>query len=375
MKKIFAILLVLPLLGLAQKKTAKIYDLLLSGYTGTNAGKGIAVYRFDTQSGSVNFLSQFEGVDNPDFLAVSNNRKFVYSCNVDPKGGEAQVAAFKFDYITGKLELINKQPAGGVNPVHIILDKTGKNVIISHYSSGSLTVLPVNKDGSLGSVSQAIRYTGSGPHRNQKGPHVHSSMLSENGKKLLVADLGTDHINVYDYDSGKPQPIITESIVTETTSPGDGPRHMEFSPDRKFLYVIQELSAFVRVYNYDNGKLTFVQAINMMPADFAKNSAADIHLSSDGNFLYASNRGGANNIVQYAVNKSDGKLTFVNKFDVSKAPRGFTIDPSGNYLLSAGQEGNSINIFKIDKTNGKLVLTDNKIDIPQVVCLKWVSAE
>ncbi|WP_345102690.1 lactonase family protein [Mucilaginibacter panaciglaebae] len=374
MKKIFAILLALPLLSLAQK-TAKTYDLLLGGYTGTNAGKGIAVYRFDTQTGTVNFLNQFEGVDNPDFLAITNDSKFVYSCNVDPKGAEAQVSAFRFDKTSGKLELINKQPAGGINPVHIILDKDGKNVMISHYSSGSLTVLPVNKDGSLGPVSQTIQYTGSGPHRNQKGPHVHSAMLADNGKKLLVADLGTDHINIYNYDSKKQQPIITENATAEMTGPGDGPRHMEFSPDRKFLYVIQELSAFVRVYKYDNGKLAFIQAINMMPADFTKNSAADIHLSPDGNFLYASNRGGANNIVQYAVDKSDGKLTFVDKFDVSKAPRGFTIDPSGNYLLSAGQEGNTINIFKIDKTNGKLALTDNKIDIPQIVCLKWVSVD
>ncbi|WP_214072886.1 lactonase family protein [Mucilaginibacter sp. dw_454] len=376
MKKLLIILLVLPLLGLAQQKTAKTYDLLLGGYTTDYPGsKGIAVYRFDTKTGTVSFLNQFDSVDNPDFLAISNDHKFVYSCDVDTKGGEARVSAFKFDVASGKLELINSQPAGGINTVHIILDNENKHVILSHYSSGSLTVLPVNKDGSVGPVSQTIQYTGSGPHKNQKGPHVHSAMIAADGKKILVADLGTDHINVYDYDAGKAKPIIIESVVAETTNPGDGPRHMEFSPDKKFLYVIQELSAFVRVYKYDNGKLTFVQAISMMPADFAKNSAADVHLSPDGNFLYASNRGGANNIVQYAVNKQDGKLTFADRFDVSKAPRGFTIDPSGNYLLSAGQEGNEIIIFKIDKTTGKLTLTDNKIDIPQVVCLKWVPAE
>jgi 6-phosphogluconolactonase len=375
MKKLsVAAMLLMPLLALAQKP-AKTYDLLLGGYTGPEAGKGIPVYRFDIETGKATFLNQLEGIENPDFLAISSGHKFVYSCNVDIKGGEAHVSAFKFDAASGKLELINQQPAGGINPVHIILDKEGKNVFISHYSSGSLAVLPVNKDGSLGKVSQVIQYAGSGPHRNQKGPHVHASMFQADGKKLLVSDLGTDEIDIYNYDAGKAQPLTPADPSVEKTAPGDGPRHMEFSPDKKFLYVIQELSAFVRVYKYDDGKLTFIQTINMMPADFAKNSAADLHLSNDGRFLYASNRGGADNIVQYAVDKQTGKLTFVDRFAVSKAPRGFSIDPSGNYLLSAGQEGNKIDIFKIDQSTGRLTLTDNKIDIPQVVCLKWVPVD
>ncbi|MCC8424633.1 lactonase family protein [Mucilaginibacter sp. UR6-11] len=379
MKKLqIALLLLLPLAGLAQKKAAplaKTYDLLLGGYTGANAGNGIAVYRFNTETGKVAFLNQIEGIENPDFLAISNDYKFVYACNVNTTGGEGGVSALKFDSATGKLQLINKQPGGGINPVHIILDKDNKNVFVSYYSSGSLGVLPVNKDGSLGKVSQTLQYTGSGPHKNQKGPHVHASIFSADGQFLMVADLGTDKIDIYKYDNTRAQPLTPADPAFEMTAPGDGPRHLEFSPDQKFLYVIQELSACVRVYKYNNGKLTFVQTINMMPAGYERNGAADLHVSADGNFLYASNRGTANNIVQYAINKQDGKLTLVDRYNVSKAPRGFTIDPSGNFLLSAGQDGNTIIIFKIDKATGKLTLTDNKIDIAQVTCLKWVPAE
>jgi 6-phosphogluconolactonase len=368
------VLLLLPVIGFSQKKN-KTYDLLLGGYTRPNETKGILVYKFDTETGKATYLNQIDDVENPDFLAISNGRKFVYACNVDTKGGEASASAFKFDPASGKLVLINKQPAGGINPVHIILDKDNKNVFISNYTSGSLTVLPVNKDGALGTVSQTLQYTGSGPHKNQKGPHVHSSIFSSDGKTLLVADLGTDKIDIYNYDNTKAQPLTPADPAVEITSPGDGPRHMEFSPDKKFLYVIDELSVKVTVYKYNNGKLTFVQAINMMPEDYKETGAADLHVSPDGKFLYASNRGTADNIVLYAINKQDGKLSFLERYGVSKAPRGFTIDPTGNFLLSAGQEGNTIIIFKIDKATGKLTLTDNKIDVSQITCLKWVAAE
>ncbi len=191
----------------------------------------------------------------------------------------------------------------------------------------------------------------------------------------MVADLGTDKIDIYNYDNSKAQPLTPADPAAVATAPGDGPRHMEFSPDKKFLYVIDELSVKVTTYKYDNGKLTLVQTVNMMPEDYKTTGAADLHISPDGKFMYASNRGTADNIVLYAINKQDGKLSFIDRYPVSKAPRGFTIDPTGNFLLSAGQEGNTIIIFKIDKATGKLTLTDNKIDVSQITCLKWVSID
>jgi 6-phosphogluconolactonase len=374
MKKFqLAIALLLPLFGFSQQKN---YDLLLSGYTPTGADKGISVYRFNAETGKVNLLSQVEGSLNPDYLALSNDNKFIYTCNVGPKNSdEGEVSAFKFDKATGKLTLINKVAGGGTNPVHISIDKENKNVLVSYYSSGSVSVLPVNKDGSLGAVSQKIQYTGSGPHKNQKGPHVHMAMFSDDGKTVFVADLGTDKIDIYNYDGTKAQPLTLADPAVELTSPADGPRHMEFSPDKNFLYVIQELSAYVRVYKYKEGKISFVQTINMMPEGYDKNGAADLHISPDGNYLYASVRGTADKMVLYSINKQNGRLTYIERYDVSKAPRGFTIDPTGSFLISAGQDGNNIDFFKIDKTTGKLTLTDTKIGLPQITCLKWVAVE
>jgi 6-phosphogluconolactonase len=370
--------LLLPLLGIAQQKSAspKTFDLLLGGYTTPTQDKGISVYRFNSETGTVNLLSQVTGSVSPDFLALSSDNKFVYACNVAPKNGvEAEVSAFKFDKASGKLTLINKVAGGGVNPVHISLDKDGKNVIVSYYSSGSVSVLPVKKDGSLGAVGQTIKYTGSSVHRNQKTPHVHMAIFDDSGKKVLVADLGSDKVYTYNYDNTKAEPLTAADPAYELSMPGDGPRHIEFSPDKKFAYIIQELSGYVRAYKYDNGKLTFIQTIAMMPEDFKKNSAADIHISPDGNFLYASNRGDADNVVQYAIDRKNGKLSLVDRYLVSKAPRGFTIDPTGSFLISAGQEGNVIDFFKIDKATGKLTKTDTKINLEQVTCLRWVAVE
>lgn len=377
-KSILAALLLAPVLSFSQQKApvAKTYDLLLGGYTLQGYDKGISVYRFDTETGKITLLSQVQGAVNPDFLALSSDNKFVYTCNVAPKGGvEAEVSAYKFDKATGKLTLINKVAGGGINPVHISMDKDNKNVIVSYYSSGSVSVLPVNKDGSLGAVTQNIKYTGGSVHRNQKTPHIHMAIFDDSGKKVLVADLGSDKVYTYNYDNTKPEPLTPADPPYELTQPGDGPRHIEFSADNKFAYIVQELSGYVRAYKYDNGKLTFIQTIPMMPEDFPKNSAADIHLSPDGNYLYVSNRADADNVVQYAINKKDGKLSLVDRYPVSNEPRGFTIDPTGSYLLSAGQEGNTIVFYKIDKATGKLNALDFKLDIPQVTCFKWVAVE
>jgi 6-phosphogluconolactonase len=378
-KSLFAALLLAPMLSFSQQKSAtiaKTYDLLLGGYTLDGYDKGISVYRFDATTGKVNLLSKVAGAVNPDFLVLSSDNKFVYACNVHPKNGaEAEVSAYKFNKATGKLSLMNKVAGGGINPVHISIDNDNKNVIVSYYSSGSVAVLPINKDGSLSAVRQNIKYTGGSVHRNQKNPHVHMAIFDDSGKKVLVADLGSDKVYTYNYDNTKAEPLTPADPPYELTTPGDGPRHIEFSPDKKFAYIVQELSGYVRAYKYEEGKLTFIQTINMMPEDFKQNSAADIHISPDGNFLYASNRSAANNVVQFAVNKRDGKLSFVDRYPVSKEPRGFTIDPTGNYLLSAGQEGNTIVFFKIDKASGKLTSIDTKIDIPQVTCFKWVAVD
>ena len=375
MKKLLLILSLLsPVLCSAQKKgaTPKIYDLVIGAYTRPNGNKGIAVYRFYAETGKLAYLSQIDSILNPTYVCVSPDRKFVYS------GGENKpgvVSAFKFDYVTGKLVLLNKQPAGA-SVVHVAIDKKQKNVFAAAYSGGNLTVLPINKDGSLAPPVQTVQHEGTGTNKTrQEAPHTHSSILSPDEKYLMTADLGTDKINVYKYSASKNPPLTPADPEFEMVKGGNGPRQMTFSDDGKYMYLVQEMGSAVNAYAYNKGKLTFLQSVNLNPDGYTgRASGGDVHISPDGAYLYASNRG-INEIVQYAINPVNGQLTFVSRTSTDRTPRSFLIVPAGNFIIVSCQDGNSVTVFKVDKVTGNLSLTGNKIDIPTPVAIQLVPAE
>lgn len=378
MKKIlFSLLIGLPLLAVAQKKdkstTPKVFDLLIGGYTATDGNRGITVYRFYAETGKFAFLGEAETA-NPSFLCISPDRKFVYSVNAVAEGG---VSAFSFDYNSGALKFINKQSSVGANPAHVTIDKDAKNVIVSNYGSGKLSVLPINKDGSLAPATQTIVGEGSSiiPQR-QAGSHIHSAIFSPDEKHVLYADLGTDKVSIAKYKAGKVPALTPEDVAFEKVKPGSGPRHMDFSPDGKFLYLVNEMGATVNCYAYNKGKITFVDGVALASPGFTgQSSAADIHISPDGRFLYATNRGTANELVVYAVDLVSGKLTYVTRYPTGKEPRNFVIEPAGNFLLLAAQQSNTVQIYKIEKKSGVLFALNNTINIPSPTVLKLVSAE
>jgi 6-phosphogluconolactonase len=372
-KLLIMLLLVSPSLCFAQKPLPKTYDLLIGTYTRPNASKGIYVYRFYAETGKIAYLNEIDGVSNPSYLTVSHDNKFVYAVNEDNRG-PGGVSAFKFDAKSGKLDSINKQPAGG-GPAYISVDKARKSVFVADYAGGNLMVFPINKDGSLGASSQKIQGEGTGPNKKrQEAPHAHMAMLSPDEKYLLYTDLGTDKIHIYRYKAGKVPPLTDGTVVN--TIAGNGPRHLIFSNDGKFLYNIQEMGAAITAYKYDNGKITPFQTVNMSPEDFkGVNGAADIHISPDGKFLYATNRGTASELLVYAVNQQSGELTYVDRYKTGKEPRNFIIDPTGSFLLVANQGSNSVIVFHIDKSTGKLAQTTTNFEIGAPVCLKLVPAE
>jgi len=376
MKKVLLIIAMLsPLFNYAQDKKPipKSFDLVVGTYT-TGTSKGIMVYRFYTQSGKLAYLSQIDGVTNPSYLTISKNNKFIYAVNEVTKG---EVSAFSFDAKTGKIDFINKQSSLGADPCYIAVDKAQKNVFVANYSGGQVAVLPVNKDGSLGNGIQTVRNEeGQGPNKErQEGPHAHMSILSPDEKYLFYNDLGTDRINIYRYRAGKASPLTDPTFVSVT--PGEGPRHLEYSLDKKHVYLATEMGSNVFVFDYDNGKFKQKQVITLLPDGFTgKTAAAAIHLSPDGRFLYVSNRLETNEIICYAVNQETGGLAFVSRQSTyGKNPRDFAIDPSGNYLVVANQGSDSMFVFKIDQNTGKLTQTGIKIDIGNPVCLKFTTAE
>lgn len=375
-KHLLVIFFILPLLGFSQKKPVgpKTFDLIIGTYT-TGDSKGIYVYRFYEETGKLAYLSEIDDIKNPAYLCVSANNKFVYSANENDKDGS--ISAFKFDKASGRLELINSKLAGG-GPAYVAIDKDQKNVFAANYGNGTLTVLPVNKDGSLSPIVQTIQDEGHSKNADrQAGPHVHMATLTPDDKYLFVNDLGTDKTYSYRYRASKTPRLTPAEPAFTSVPPGNGPRHLDFSPNGKYVYLIQEMAAVITVNKLDGGTLKPLQTINMAAESYkGELGAADIHVSPDGLFLYATNRGDANEIVAYSINQENGLLTLLARYpSMGKTPRNFVIDPTGSYLLVANQNSDNIFVYKIDKATGKLTPTRTNLKIGNPVCLKMVAVE
>jgi 6-phosphogluconolactonase len=373
-KRLLLALLLSPLFCLAQGKTGKLYNLVIGTRT-HGASDGIYVYRFDIDSGKINYLNHIAGIADPTYLTVSSNNKFIYAVS-DKRIGSGSVNAYKFNAATGQLDSINKQPAYG-GPLYVSIDKAQKNLFCANYMGGSLSVYPINADGSLGEASQVLQNSGSSINRlRQEAPHVQSAVLSPDEKFLVSTDLGTDKLHIYKYYPTAGDVLTPAPAPFVNGNPGYGPRNAVFSADGRFIYMLQEISGTITVYRFAKGRASYVQLKSLVPDGFRGNiQAADMHLSPDGRFLYASNRGTANEIIQFAVNKVTGKLTLVKRYNSGgRSPRNFVIDPTGKYMLVSNQFSNNVSVFKIDKATGMLKLSPAMINIDAPMCIRFVPA-
>jgi len=352
---------------------AQEYYLLVGTYDSPKS-EGIYVYSFNKTAGNAEEISHLK-TSNPSFLTVSPNYKYVFAVNenADSTGKGGRVTSIRFNNKSGKLSQINIQSSQGDHPCYITIDKTGKWIVVGNYTSGSLSVFPVNPDGSLGKASQVFKHTGSSVNEErQMSPHIHSTVFSPDGKYLFVADLGIDKIKAYSFISGKLKPVEDLDVAT---NPGSGPRHFEFHPNGKYAYLIQELTGTINTYSYRKGKLTLLQdGISALPLTYkGPIGSADIHISPDGKFLYASNRGASNTLAIFSINNSTGKLILAgHQSTMGEKPRNFNFDPSGNYLLVANQDSDEIVIFKRNKETGLLTDTGRRISVGKPVCIKWI---
>ena len=365
MKKTVTILLSVFALATIQAQENK-FNLVVGTYTKPCDSKGIYVYEFDSNTGNFSLKSNTENIFNPSYLSVSSDNKFVYSVSENDK--KSSVSAFGFDSKSGKLEFINYQNPNGLNPCYIINDD--KNVITANYSSGNISVLGIKSDGSIGEVKQVVQHTGKSINANrQEAPHAHMVYFSPDKKYVLANDLGTDKIYVYQYNSNSATEVLTFKSSIDV-KPGSGPRHLIFSKDGKQVYLLQEMDGTITSFNYAKGMLKKVSETTVVASDFKGDiGAADIHISHDGKFLYATNRGTANDISAFKILKK-GKLEFVQRTStLGKGPRNFDIDPTGNFLLVGHQYTNEIVIFKRDKTTGMITDTGKKIALCSPVCL------
>jgi 6-phosphogluconolactonase len=351
-------------------------DLVYVGtYTG-HGSQGIYGYGFDRATGQLSSLGLVAESQSPAFLAVDPSRSFLYASNeADQYEGHAggAVSAFAIDRTSGKLSFLNEVSAHDPGPAHVVVDFTGKDVLISNYPLGSVAVFPVLDGGRLGEASDFVRHKGSSvnPER-QQGPHAHSITLSPDDRFAIAADLGLDQLVVYPLDPAKGK-LETPHVVK--IHPGSGPRHMTFDPGGKFLYLLSEMASTVTVFSYQAaaGGLTELQTISTLPKEFSgESTAAEIQIHPSGKFVYASNRGD-DSIAVFAVDQAQGTLQFVERVATAgKTPRNFALDPSGAWLLAANQNSDDIVIFRVDQKTGRLTPTGQVVQLSAPVCVVFV---
>ncbi len=356
-------------------------------FTRTGTSKGIYAFKLETPSASPAAAAQSptliplglvaENI-NPSFIAVDAKRRLLFSANgTDSFDGKKTgiVSAYSINPQTGRLHLINQQPALGLNPCHLVLDKTGKNILVANYNSGTVTVIPVAADGRLGEPSSSIQHTGKSVHpQRQQGPHAHCVTLDSENNYAFVCDLGLDQILAYRFDAaaGKLTPADPAFIATK---PGAGPRHMAFRPDGKFAYSVNEMDATVSVFAYTpaSGALREVQTVSCLPAGYeGRKSGAEIEVHPSGKWLYVSNRG-HDSVVVFDIDPASGTVAFKEAHPSGgKTPRHFAITPDGRHLIVGNQESATLVISRIDDSTGLLTPLPGQAEVPQPACIVFL---
>lgn len=345
----------------------------VSSFTAGEKG-GIEALRLSLDDGKLIRLARTGGVENPFFIAISPDQRFLYSVHAVAFGGEddEEIAAYAIDKASGKLTLLNRQYAKGTATCYLEVDATGKTLLLANYASGSVAALPLKDDGSLGEAASFIQHEGGSKvdPKRQSGPYAHSIVVSPDNRHAYAADLGLDAILGYalNPDTAGLKPLENYSTAS---APGAGPRHLVFSPDGKNLYAIDELSNTVTHYGYaaQDGSLTKHESISTLPADFTGSSyCADLKITPDGKFLYGTNRG-HDSIAIYSIG-DDGVLTLIAiEPSLGKGPQNLLITPNGKWLLCANMPGNNLAIFHIG-SDGRLTSTGDPLEITMPSCIR-----
>jgi len=354
------------------------YFAFIGTYTSKTDSKGIYSLHFDSDTGRLTSVVLAATTQDPSFLTVARNEKYLYAVNElsDFEGKKSgAVTSYSMDPKSGKLTQLNQVPSGGADPCYVSFDQTGKYLLVANYTGGSVATFPIAPDGRIGSASALVQHTGSGPNKErQEGPHAHYIGSSADNRFVFVVDLGLDEVVVYHLDPAKGS-LTPNHPPFAKLAPGAGPRHLAFHPNGKFGYVLSEVNSTVTAFAYDSksGSFSTVQTLSTIPKNFtAHNDTAEIAVHPSGKFLYASNRG-EDSIAEFNIDPAKGTLTFGGDFSTQgKTPRNFALDPTGKFLLAANQESNNIVVFRIDQSTGALTATGQVAQVPAPVDIVFV---
>ncbi|MES2983217.1 MAG: lactonase family protein [Verrucomicrobiota bacterium] len=338
-------------------------------YLGTMAD-GIYLAEFDTDKGTLTKPTLAAKYERPGFLALHPEKPVLYSI-----GFGKNVAAFSIakDH---SLTFINEADSGGAGPCHLVVDAKGTSLAVANYSGGTVSMFRLDANGKIGTMVSNIKIQGSGPHpERQKAAHTHGVYFNKANNLLFVPDLGTDETLIYKFNSETSE-IIPNNPAALKAPPGSGPRHMDFSPDEKHAYIINELTNTITTadFNPKTGSFTDIQTIPTLADDFKEpNTTAEIEVHPNGKFVYGSNRG-HNSIVVYKRDSKTGILTFLQHAPCGgQTPRHFAIDPTGKWLLCGHQNSNTLSILNLNSETGLLGEPQSTVEIPSPVCILFTN--
>jgi 6-phosphogluconolactonase len=343
-------------------------------YVGTftsEGGSGILRCGLNTETGDIELLDTYKSIDNPSFLKISPDKKYMYTAtrppkDIDPGGG--YVNAYEIEK-NGALKFIVKQSSNGADPCHVDVSGDGKWVAAANYGGGTVSLYPVDSHGGLLPATSVVINQGSGADKTrQAAPHAHSIKFSPFSGNVFSADLGTDQLDIFTIENGK---LVQGDQRFVKMEAGAGPRHFEFHPSGKLIFVINELNSTITTVQQVNGKWERGESVSTLPEGFeGKSYCADIHLSADGLYLYGSNRG-HNSIAVFEINGNRLKMKTIVPVE-GNWPRNFALSPDGRFLLAANQRSGNITVFRIDKKTGIPVFTGHELKTASPVCIEFL---
>jgi 6-phosphogluconolactonase (cycloisomerase 2 family) len=352
-------------------------------------GRGIHCFQVDRQTGGITSTGIYEMGTSPSSLCLNAHGTHLYSANETDRVGEQQegtVSAFKVQRADGKLTLLNTVRSGGAGPTYVSLHPSGRFLLVANYFGGSVAVLPIAADGSLGEATDVQRDAGKiGPTKASNAPpgsfavsghdrtHAHMIQADPAGKHVLHVDLGLDKIFSWKFEdrTGK---LVANSPADISLPAGDGPRHFHFHPNGRWLYSIQEEGSTIVLFDYDaaSGRLTARQSISTLPTGFAgSNFCSEILVSADGHFVYGGNRL-HDSIAIFSI-LTDGTLKYLGEeWTRGNYPRSFNFDPSGKFLYCCNQRGDNVAIFQVNHETGGLRFTGQYAAVGNPSCIVFL---
>jgi len=359
MKKIFFFLMIF--LGTIQLHAQDKLIMLVGTYT-YGGSKGIYSYSFNQLTGKAEILDSLE-MKNPSFLTTSSDGQLIYAVSeTNDKKASLNVISLNKD---GSMILLNTVPTEGEDPCYVATND--KIALSANYSGGSMSVFSLSQRGKKAILTTRFLGTTGGPDLSRQDmPHVHCAYFAPDGKYALATDFSADRILSYRLNG---QMVIANGVAAHVTA-DSGPRHLVFSSDNRFVYLMSELSGKVTVFSYKKGRLEKLQEI--VSDSVGARGGADIHLSPDGKFLYSSNRLKNEGIAIFSVDKNTGLLTHIGYQPTGAHPRQFNITPNGQFLLCCCRDNDKIQVFHRDIKTGMLNDTYQDIHVSKAVCVQFI---